>query len=324
MESKKVSIIVPVYKVEKFLERCVESIIKQTYQNIEIILIDDESPDECPKMCDQYEIKDNRIKVIHKKNGGLSDARNAGLDIASGEYIAFVDSDDWIEADFIETLYMNAEREKADISVVGYQLIWEDGRIRRFSRDEEYYVFDRENAIRELLKQQKFQCMVCQKMYRKQIFETIRFPVGKIYEDVAIGLSTFLKAERVVVSGKVKYNYFQRSDSIVNAKFDKRKLFFLECCNKIIDYSDSQNKLFDLEAHTFYLRALMMFTLQLYQLDEEKYESTVKWLENEIRRCRRFIWKNPSIELKKKIVLSLICVQFPRRILVTLWSGGKK
>lgn len=324
MESKKVSIIVPVYKVEKFLERCVESIIKQTYQNIEIILIDDESPDECPKMCDQYEIKDNRIKVIHKKNGGLSDARNAGLDIASGEYIAFVDSDDWIESDFIETLYMNAEREKADISVVGYQLIWEDGRIRRFSRDEEYYVFDRENAIRELLKQQKFQCMVCQKMYRKQIFETIRFPVGKIYEDVAIGLSTFLKAERVVVSGKVKYNYFQRCDSIVNAKFDKRKLFFLECCNKIIDYSDSQNKLFDLEAHTFYLRALMMFTLQLYQLDEEKYESTVKWLENEIRRCRRFIWKNPSIELKKKIVLSLICVQFPRRILVTLWSGGKK
>lgn len=324
MESKKVSIIVPVYKVEKFLERCVESIIKQTYQNIEIILIDDESPDECPKMCDQYEIKDNRIKVIHKKNGGLSDARNAGLDIASGEYIAFVDSDDWIESDFIETLYMNAEREKADISVVGYQLIWEDGRIRRFSRDEEYYVFDRENAIRELLKQQKFQCMVCQKMYRKQIFETIRFPVGKIYEDVAIGLSTFLKAERVVVSGKVKYNYFQRSDSIVNAKFDKRKLFFLECCNKIIDYSDSKNKLFDLEAHTFYLRALMMFTLQLYQLDEEKYESTVKWLENEIRRCRRFIWKNPSIELKKKIVLSLICVQFPRRILVTLWSGGKK
>ena len=324
MESKKVSIIVPVYKVEKFLERCVESIIKQTYQNIEIILIDDESPDECPKMCDQYEIKDNRIKVIHKKNGGLSDARNAGLDIASGEYIAFVDSDDWIESDFIETLYMNAEREKADISVVGYQLIWEDGRIRRFSRDEEYYVFDRENAIRELLKQKKFQCMVCQKMYRKQIFETIRFPVGKIYEDVAIGLSTFLKAERVVVSGKVKYNYFQRSDSIVNAKFDKRKLFFLECCNKIIDYSDSQNKLFDLEAHTFYLRALMMFTLQLYQLDEEKYESTVKWLENEIRRCRRFIWKNPSIELKKKIVLSLICVQFPRRILVTLWSGGKK
>ena len=324
MKSKKVSIIVPVYKVEKFLERCVESIIKQTYQNIEIILIDDESPDECPKMCDQYEIKDNRIKVIHKKNGGLSDARNAGLDIASGEYIAFVDSDDGIESDFIETLYMNAEREKADISVVGYQLIWEDGRIRRFSRDEEYYVFDRENAIRELLKQQKFQCMVCQKMYRKQIFETIRFPVGKIYEDVAIGLSTFLKAERVVVSGKVKYNYFQRSDSIVNAKFDKRKLFFLECCNKIIDYSDSQNKLFDLEAHTFYLRALMMFTLQLYQLDEEKYESTVKWLENEIRRCRRFIWKNPSIELKKKIVLSLICVQFPRRILVTLWSGGKK
>lgn len=104
MESSKISIIVPVYKVEQYLERCVKSLINQTYKNIEIILVDDGSPDQCPKMCDDYASEDSRIKVIHKKNGGLSDARNAGLDAATGEFIAFVDSDDWVEIDFIETL----------------------------------------------------------------------------------------------------------------------------------------------------------------------------------------------------------------------------
>ena len=175
MELEKISVIVPVYKVEKYLKRCVESIVQQTYQNIEIILVDDGSPDRCPEMCDEYARRDARIKVIHKSNGGLSDARNAGLNIASGDYISFVDSDDWIEEDFIEILYKNMKKENADISIIGYTLIWESGRKKRFTSDDEYYVFDKEDAVRELLKQQKFQCMVCQKMYRKSIFRSIIF-----------------------------------------------------------------------------------------------------------------------------------------------------
>ena len=216
------------------------------------------------------------------------------------------------------------KKENADISIIGYTLIWESGRKKRFTSDDEYYVFDKEDAVRELLKQQKFQCMVCQKMYRKSIFRSIQFPIGKIYEDVAIGLPTFLQAEKVVVDGKSKYNYFQRKDSIVNTKFDQRKLFFLECCQEIIDYSNSQNKKYDMEAHTFYLRALMMFTLQLYQIKEKNEETTIDYLEHEIRKCKKYIWKNSCLDLKKKIVLFLISIQFPRKILVELWSGGKK
>lgn len=319
MKNEKISIIVPVYKVEQYLYRCIKSLMDQTYKNIEIILVDDGSPDNCPQLCENYAKQDSRIKVIHKENGGLSDARNVALDNITGEYIAFVDSDDWVEADFIETLYTNVMRENADISIIGYTLVWDDGGKRRFTQDDEYYVFDTETAIRELLKQRKFSCMVCQKLYKKQIFDAVRFPVGKLYEDVAVSLPTFLKAQKVVVSGKSGYNYYQRSDSIVNSKFDKRKLYFLDCCQEIIAYSDIHHGKYDIEAHVFYLRALMMFILQLYQAPE-KDKNITKYLIKEVRECRKYIWKGSYMELRKKVVLSLICIGFPIEILARLWS----
>lgn len=316
--NERISIIVPVFNVEKYLERCVNSLINQTYKNIEIILVDDGSPDLCPQMCDEYAKKDKRIKVLHKKNGGLSDARNAGLDVATGEYIAFVDSDDWVETDFIETLYKNAKSENADISIIGCTLVWDDGRKKPVSKDKGYYVFDKEKAIREMLAQRKFGCMVCQKMYRKQIFDTVRFPVGKLYEDVAVSMPTFLKAKKVVVSGNHGYNYYQRNDSIVNSKFDERKLYFLECCQNIIKYSDKHEKMYDTEAHIFYLRALMMFALTSYQNSEN--EKNTEYIEQEIKKNKKYIWNNMYLELRKKVVLSLICVGFSRNILARMWK----
>lgn len=316
--NERISIIVPVFNVEKYLERCVNSLINQTYKNIEIILVDDGSPDLCPQMCDEYAKKDERIKVLHKKNGGLSDARNAGLDVATGEYIAFVDSDDWVETDFIETLYKNAKSENADISIIGCTLVWDDGRKKPVSKDKGYYVLDKEKAIREMLAQRKFGCMVCQKMYRKQIFDTVRFPVGKLYEDVAVSMPTFLKAKKVVVSGNHGYNYYQRNDSIVNSKFDERKLYFLECCQNIIKYSDKHEKMYDTEAHIFYLRALMIFALTLYQNSEN--EKNTEYIEQEIKKNKKYIWNNMYLELRKKVVLSLICVGFSRNILARMWK----
>lgn len=318
--NERVSIIVPVFNVEKYIERCVKSLENQSYKNLEIILVDDESPDRCPQMCDEYAKKDERIKVLHKKNGGLSDARNAGLDVATGKYIAFVDSDDWVEKNFIETLYKNAKKENADISIIGCTLVWDDGRKKQLSNDDEYYLFDRETAIRELLKQKKFYCMTCQKMYKREIFDTVRFPVGKLYEDVAISLPTFLQAEKIVVCGRSGYNYYQRSDSIVNSKFDSRKLYFLDCCKDIISYSDLHNKKYDKEAHTFYLRALMMLILQAYQVQTEECKRIATYIEKEIKENRNYIWNNQCLELRKKVVLSLICIGFPRNILARMWK----
>lgn len=315
-----ISVIVPVYKVEKELGRCVDSLLNQTYKNLEIILVDDGSPDKCPEMCDSYAKQDGRIVVIHKENGGLSDARNAGLKIVKGEYIAFVDSDDWVETDFIETLYQNAKKENADISIVGYTLVWESGKTREFGSDKDYIVLNQEQAIRELLKQNKFQCMVCQKLYKTFIFDDVQFPIGKLYEDVAISLPTFIKANKVVVSGVSKYNYFQRSTSIVNSKFNKDKLYFLECCRYIIDYSNKNSKIYDEEAHTFYLRALMMLTLQVYKMDDSENQGIQDYLEKEIRKQKAYIWKNSYLDLRKRIVLTLISFHFPRKILVDLWK----
>lgn len=320
MESNKISIIVPVYNVEQYLERCVNSLINQTYKNIEIILVDDGSPDQCPQLCDNYANSDSRIKVIHKTNGGLSDARNVGLDNATGEYIAFVDSDDWVENDFIETLCKNAEKENADISIIGCTLVWDDGRKKPGSKDKGYYVFNKEKAIKEMLIQRKFGCMVWQKMYRKQIFDTVRFPVGKLYEDVAISMPTFLRVKKVVVSGRQGYNYYQRDNSIVNSKFDEKKLYFLECCQNIIKYSDRHDKMYDTEAHVFYLRALMVFALTLYQSAEnEKEKKITEYIEQEIRKNKKYIWNNMYLEFRKKVVLSLMCIRFSRNILASMW-----
>lgn len=319
--SEYISIIVPVYNVEKYIDRCINSLIKQTYKNIEIILVDDESPDRCPQICDEYAKIDSRIKVIHKKNGGLSDARNVGLNTVTGEYIAFVDSDDWVEPDFIETLYRNAKEENADISIIGYALVWDNGRKKSNSNNDAYYVFGKETAIRELLVQRKFNCMVCQKMYKRKIFETVRFPVGKLYEDVAVSLPTFLRADKVVVCGSTGYNYFQRNDSIVNSIFDERKLFFLDCCKDIISYSDTHNSLYDVEAHTFYLRALMMLTLHAYQADGEENKKVISYMEDEIKKNKNYIWGNTYLEFRKKVVLSLVCIGFPRTLMARMWKA---
>lgn len=317
----KVSIIVPIYKVEKELDRCVRSLLGQTYKNIEIILINDGSPDFCPQLCEKYARKDRRIKVVHKENGGLSSARNRGLEVAEGQYISFVDGDDWVEPDFIEALINNLKREKADISIIGYTMIWDNGNSRRFSNDDQYYVLNKDEAIRELLMQRKFQCMVCQKLYCSFIFDSIRFPEGQLYEDVAVGLPTFLQSNKVVVSGESKYFYYQRKEGIVNSGFNDKKLFFLECCRDIIDYSDRNNHLYDQEAHAFYLRTLMVFQLYLYRAEKTEHNKKIlKGLQKELYLQKHYIWGNKGLELRKKVVLTLMILHFPYWLLLKMWE----
>ena len=139
-----VSIIVPVYKVENEIDRCIQSILNQTYTSIEIILVDDGSPDKCPQICDKYAKQDKRIKVIHKENGGLSDARNVGLDMAKGEYIAFIDSDDWVEDSFIEQLLTNLISTNSDISICGYTLVNENNQKRHYSARKDLEILENE------------------------------------------------------------------------------------------------------------------------------------------------------------------------------------
>lgn len=218
MKNDKVSVIVPVYKVEKYLNKCVDSIISQTYKNLEIILVDDGSPDNCPRICDEYAQKDDRIKVIHKQNGGLSDARNAGIDVASGEYIAFVDSDDYINKLMIETLYKDMIVNNVDISVVGYKYVAEGEKI---SSDEEIStsnvrIVDKTFALTCLFGDNQIGNYAWNKLYARELFNDIRYPKGKKMEDLGTTYLLFQKASKISLNDAKLYNYLQRGDSIVH------------------------------------------------------------------------------------------------------------
>ena len=228
MDNPLISVIVPIYNVEEYLNRCVESIVNQTYQKLEIILVDDGSPDNCPKMCDDWAGKDSRIKVIHKKNGGLSDARNAGLDIATGEYIAFVDSDDYIALDFIATLLAVMEKENSDVVECSVVKFYEDERFEKYSDNIAVTTFKTESALSGLIAENPFHQHVWNKLYKADCLKGILFPVGKLNEDEFWTYQVFGRTQKVSKINKTMYYYFQRSDSIMGENYSIRRLDALE------------------------------------------------------------------------------------------------
>ena len=212
-----VSVIVPVYKVEPYLDRCVASILAQTYPNLEVILVDDGSPDNCPALCDAWAQRDARIRVIHKKNGGLSDARNVGLDAASGAYISFVDSDDYIAENFIETLYDLLHEYHTDISAVHWKLVYADApEVPAPLSSRNVTLFQGADAIRELFTEDTYACYAWNKLCKRELFDTIRFPVGRIMEDLGIAHKILFDAGQIVYSDEPLYYYYQRDGSILH------------------------------------------------------------------------------------------------------------
>ena len=180
-----ISIIVPVYNVEQYLSRCVNSLVNQTYHNIEIILVDDGSPDRCGEMCDEYAKRDKRVVVIHKSNGGLSDARNKGLDVAKGDYVMFVDSDDWIELETCSIIIGLAVKYEVDVVSFGIQLVGEKG-IYEIQRVPYSRIISSYEGVGAMVYQQKRKGIlnyVCNKIFKKILFENIRFPLGALFED---------------------------------------------------------------------------------------------------------------------------------------------
>ena len=220
-----VSVIVPVYKVEPYLDRCVASILAQTYPNLEVILVDDGSPDNCPALCDAWAQRDARIRVIHKKNGGQSDARNVGLDAASGAYISFVDSDDYIAENFIETLYDLLHEYHTDISAVHWKLVYADApEVPAPLSSRNVTLFQGADAIRELFTEDTYACYAWNKLCKRELFDTIRFPVGRVMEDLGIAHKILFDAGQIVYSDEPLYYYYQRDSSILHTDCVKFKL----------------------------------------------------------------------------------------------------
>lgn len=219
-----ISVIVPVYRVEKYLDRCIESIVDQTYTNLDIILVDDGSPDKCPVICDQWALKDSRIKVIHKKNGGLSDARNAGMKVAKGEFIGFVDSDDWIAPEMYQKLLDSIINVGSDISACSVEMVWEDSAPKKMLTKQINKTLNKVDAQRELLHESDLLQPVWYKLYKRELIKDILFEVGKQHEDVFWSYQAIGKAERVSIIDYIGYYYLQRSESIMGQKYSLKRL----------------------------------------------------------------------------------------------------
>ncbi len=217
---ERISVIVPVYKVEAYLDRCVQSIMNQTYSNLEIILVDDGSPDNCGAMCDAWAQKDGRIRVIHKENGGLSDARNTGMAIANGEYIAFVDSDDWVHPEFLARLYEAAKIHGVLLTGCDYCEI--DTHLGDYGPAcGEILCHTAEQAMAMLLGNRGYRAVAWNKLYHRSILEGENYPVGRYHEDEFFTYRIVDKAQRLAYVDAPLYFYFQRPGSIMNSASDK-------------------------------------------------------------------------------------------------------
>lgn len=238
----KISVIVPVYKVERFLHRCVDSILAQTYEDFELILVDDGSPDHCGTICDEYAQKDSRIHVIHQENGGLSAARNAGIDWvfshSGSSWLAFVDSDDWVHPKYLETLYNAAEKTGCKLSACGFFRTGgedfpkqQEDSVQRLSADA-YYCGDMHEGS---------PAVAWNKLYDRSLFRDLRYPVGKLHEDEFTTYLAVYEAENVGVTPAILYAYFQNPDGIMRSEWNPRRMHVLEAFEQQIAFAQ-QNR----------------------------------------------------------------------------------
>ncbi|MBR5279195.1 MAG: glycosyltransferase, partial [Clostridia bacterium] len=229
-----ISVIVPVYKVEKYLNKCVESIVNQTYKNLEIILVDDGSPDNCPKMCDEWAEKDSRIKVIHQENGGGSKARNVGKSVSSGQWVMFIDSDDYLSEDMIAVLFNNAS-ENIDIIECEF-LLTEDDNVNFDKNNDQIEIFATQDAMKLHIEDKSFRQTVWNKLYRKSVLCNVDFPEGKLIDDEFFTYKAIGNARNLVHIYKKLYAYRQQTDSVMHKAFSLGRFHAIEAKCERLDY----------------------------------------------------------------------------------------
>ncbi len=265
-----ISVIVPIYKVEPYLDRCVQSIVSQTYERLEIILVDDGSPDNCGAMCDAWAEKDGRIKVVHKENGGLSDARNAGLEIATGALISFIDSDDAVEPTFLEELHQTLVEHEADVAECDIVFVDEDGKVLRQRGTAEVPVMDKMEALGRLVLEAGIYQTVWNKLYRRSAMEGIPFEKGKYNEDDFWTYQVFDRIGKLAVVDRPLYNYLQRSGSIMGTAYSLKRLDGLEARFLRMEYLQKYGELAALTRQQLQLDCLYHYQCALRGLQGQE------------------------------------------------------
>ncbi|MBE5962332.1 MAG: glycosyltransferase [Lachnospiraceae bacterium] len=286
-----ISVVVPIYNVEKYLKKCIDSLIAQTYKNLQIILVDDGSPDRCGEICDAYAKQDKRITVLHKKNGGLSDARNAGIELCKGKYVTFVDSDDYLSEECILYLYKTLVENNADLSICGFKYITESGKIiNKLNSEEVTKVMNQEEALYELCNNILFPNSAWAKLYKIEDFNDIRYPVGRLFEDIPTTYKLFFKTKKIAFGNKQLYYYLYREASISKQQFNPKRLdaieFIEEMCS---DISRKYPRLKSISNKRMLEEYIYAYTSLV--LSNIKYKENIKNIFHKIKQTRFLVWR---------------------------------
>lgn len=295
-----ISIIVPIYNTAKYLPACLDSIINQTYQNLEIILVNDGSTDDSPKIINTYAKKDSRIKVIAQKNAGLSAARNSGIKKSTGAYITFIDSDDTIEPNMLQDMIIAIRNHGADIAVSSFKEIYPSGKIQYFNRQNyPKKVFATEEALKAMLKEHGFMVSTTMKLFPTKFFQNVKFPVGKLHEDVGTTYRLILQANKIIFLPQSYYNYYHHDNSIIS-HFNDKKFDLIELTDKMCDAIDQ--KFPDLKNVTNERRIRARFSiLRQIPLNHPRKSEILNYLKSH----QSYITKNPEATTTDKIALRL-------------------
>lgn len=306
MNDPLISVIVPVYKVEPYLDRCVESVLDQDYTNFELILVDDGSPDRCGEMCDEWAQKDRRIDVIHKANGGLSSARNRGIDRARGAYITFIDSDDWVTKDYLSYLLsLFSSNPESQVSCCNHYIVRSGQKKVAISQDRALEVFTRQEAFEQLLFHGKVDACAWAKMYKRDVFSSLRYPEGWWFEDTWL-IGDVLKAtERIVCGNRCCYFYEIRNDSIANGSFKPEHLMFVDAAKKLAEDAISVNP-GNKTGGVRRVNHARLSTLRLMEHCDRRYQS----IRNQLRRdvlvdARKYI-NDPRTPRRDRVAVALL------------------
>ncbi len=306
--SEKISVVIPVYKVEAYLAECLDSVIKQTYQNTEIILVDDASPDGCGKICDRYAAGDSRIKVVHReKNGGLAEARNTGMDHAVGDYIFFVDSDDWLAENTLEMLYEGLNKYKADCCCGACVTVLErkngEKSFRRGKQRGERCETAHEAMEHVLLAGSSS----CNRLYKREVLEGLRFPQGRINEDEPLVLRAYERMERIVFLECETYFYRKRANSITTSAFSVKMADCVYNSKENLEFVTREAPELIPAGEYKYCKSLLWCYVNLRKLKGDRQaEALRRQFRNEIKEIRKTALVNPYLKFPLK-VLAFLC-----------------
>ncbi|EGP5526537.1 glycosyltransferase family 2 protein [Enterococcus faecium] len=299
-----ISIIMTVFNVEKYLAKAIDSVLLQTFADFELILVDDGSSDRSGEICDEYQQRDKRIKVIHQPNSGVSSARNTGLENAQGKFIGFVDSDDYIESDMYEFLYNNLIEEKADLSICGIYDVYEGKEPQ--AKTPGHYVLTKDETVKMILEAKVISVHPVNKLYKKELFNHIRYPIGKITEDGAVMFHLLENVEKVVVDMTPKYYYYHRMNSITTSPYSEKDLSTIEAWEMNEKYIATNYPEYSDIAHTRVCWAYFIVLDKIMISHAEKKSTVTKQIVDFLRKNYTFILRSPYFTRNRKIAATIL------------------